>query len=68
MVSECSCPGKAESEKVKRAFIEFSLEQFVIDTGIVPDVEDGILTMSTCTGSGYDTRWVVQARVAETVA
>ena len=32
-----------------------------IDTGIVPEVDDRILTLSTCTGQGYDTRWVVQA-------
>lgn len=57
---------KIESEKVKQAFIDFSLERSVIDTGVVPTVEDRILTMSTCTGTGYDTRWVVQARLAKT--
>ena len=59
---------KIESEKVKQAFIDFSLERSVIDTGVVPTVEDRILTMSTCTGTGYDTRWVVQARLARTIA
>ena len=59
---------KIESEKVKQAFIDFSLERSVIDTGVVPTVEDRILTMSTCTGTGYDTRWVVQARLAKTFA
>ena len=33
----------------------------MIDTGIVPTVYDRILTLSTCTGNGHATRWVVQA-------
>lgn len=59
---------KIESDKAKQAFIDFSLERSVIDTGVVPTTEDRILTMSTCTGTGYDTRWVVQARLARTIA
>lgn len=57
-----------EKESTKQYFIDFSLERSVIDTGVVPTVEDRILTMSTCTGNGYDTRWVVQARLAEIVS
>lgn len=37
------------------------MAQSVIDTGIVPTVHDRILTLSTCTGNGHATRWVVQA-------
>ncbi len=49
-----------DSER-KEKFIQFGLEQSVIDTRIVPDGKNPILTLSTCTGRGYDSRWVVQA-------
>lgn len=49
------------SDASKQSFIDFCLEQSVIDTGVVPRVYDRILTLSTCTGSGHATRWVVQA-------
>ena len=42
-------------------FLAFCMEQSVIETGIVPGPDDRIVTLSTCTGQGYDTRWVVQA-------
>lgn len=45
----------------KQSFIDFSLENSVIDTGVIPTIYDQILTMSTCTGDGHETRWVVQA-------
>ena len=45
----------------KQEFIDFSLQQSVIDTGVVPLTSDRILTLSTCTGRDYSTRWVVQA-------
>lgn len=45
----------------KQEFIDFTLKQTVLKTGIVPTVEDKILTLSTCTGDGYDERWIVQA-------
>lgn len=48
-------------DKAKQRFIDFCLEQSVIDTGIVPEVQDYILTLSTCTGHGHATRWVVKA-------
>ena len=37
------------------------LEQSVVDSGLLPTARDSVLTLSTCTGSGYQTRWVVQA-------
>lgn len=45
----------------KQDFILYGLERSVIDTGITPTVEDTIITLSTCSGGGRDTRWVVQA-------
>ena len=43
----------------KDTYIQWCLEQSVIETGIVPTVHDRIVTLSTCTGNGYETRWVV---------
>ena len=51
-------------DESKQAFLDDCLSWSVIDTDITPTVNDRILTMSTCTGKGYDTRWVVQARLA----
>ncbi|NBJ91820.1 class B sortase [Parablautia muri] len=48
------------TRKRRNDFIDFCLENSVIDTGIIPTVEDKILTLSTCTGNGHATRWVVQ--------
>lgn len=45
----------------KQAFLDECLSQSVIDTGVTPHVYDKILTLSTCTGDGHATRWVVQA-------
>lgn len=50
-------------EQGKQVFIDMGLEQSVIDTGVVPETTDRILTLSTCTGSGHETRWVVHARL-----
>ncbi len=54
--------GLVEAEG-QQAFINYCTGRSVIDTGIVPEPGDCILTMSTCVGagSGYETRWVVQA-------
>jgi len=51
-------------EEEKQVFLDDWMGWSVIETGIEPAVHDRILTMSTCTGRGYDTRWVVQARLA----
>lgn len=47
-------------EAAKQDYIDYCLERSVIDTGIVPDTGDRIVTLSTCTADGGDTRWVVQ--------
>ncbi len=48
-------------ENSRQSFLDFAMESSVIDTGIVPTTQDSILTLSTCTGHGHATRWVVQA-------
>lgn len=50
-----------EDEKDREEFLEFCVGSSVIDAGILPETDDSILTLSTCTGHGYETRWVVQA-------
>ena len=52
---------KVHDETTRQAVIDFALERSVIDTRIIPEASQHILTMSTCTGKGYDSRWVVQA-------
>lgn len=52
-------------EAARRALIAQCLAASVIDAGIVPGPEDHLLTLSTCTGQGHETRWVVQGRLAE---
>lgn len=47
-------------QDTKERFIELAQTSSVIEPGVVPTVEDKIVTLSTCTGNGYDTRWVVQ--------
>ncbi len=44
----------------KQAFLDYSAQRSVIKTDIVPTVDDSVITLSTCTGNGYDHRWVVQ--------
>ena len=53
------------SDAEKEDFIAFALESSAIDTGLVPTAQDKILTLSTCTGRGHATRWVVQAYLTE---
>ena len=51
-----------EEDTHRQAALEHYLHSSVLDTGIVPQVTDRILTLSTCMGTGrYETRWVVQA-------
>ena len=48
-------------ETIKKTFIDEGISLSVIRTGAAPTVNDHILTLSTCTGNGHATRWVVQA-------
>lgn len=52
----------------RQAFLNFSLNHAAYNTNIVPSEKDKILTLSTCTGNGHETRWVVQARLVSCVA
>lgn len=46
---------------LEEEFLRDCMEGSVIDTGITPETGEQILTLSTCTGNGHSTRWVVQA-------
>ena len=51
-----------EDGQRKQTALEYYCAASVVDGGMVPTVEDRVLTLSTCMGNGtYDTRWVVQA-------
>lgn len=65
---EVSTQGKTyqvefSSEAAKASFLSYCRKHSVISTGISPKSYDYILTLSTCTGHGHTTRWVVQARL-----
>lgn len=49
-----------EEEGAQQEMIVFCLAHSVIDTGITPAADGHILTLSTCTGRGYASRWIVQ--------
>ncbi len=49
------------TEKGRQSFIDTALRRSAIQTGVEPTVDSEILTLSTCTGVGHATRWVVQA-------
>ncbi len=52
-------------EDARAEFIRLGLESSVVDAGFVPRTSDRFLTMVTCTGSGYESRWIVQAVLVE---
>lgn len=54
------------SDSAKQAYIDYCLAQSLYNTDVVPTVDDKIVTLSTCTGNGHATRWVVQARMQGT--
>ncbi len=47
----------------RAAFLHHAAANSVIETGIEPELTDRVLTLSTCNGAGYATRWVVHARL-----
>ena len=47
----------------KQKFINSCVNRSTLNTGIVPTVEEPVVTLSTCTGNGHEKRWVVQARL-----
>lgn len=50
-------------EETKKEFLIHALQNSKFDMGIAPELTDRILTMSTCSGTGGNTRWVVHARL-----
>ena len=52
-----------KEDEMKQKFIDDCSGWSVIETGVEPTIRDRMLTLSTCTGRGYETRWVVQARL-----
>jgi len=54
------------SDESRQKFIDYCLAQSLIDTGLSPTPADHIVTLSTCTGHGHATRWVVQAVLKST--
>lgn len=52
-----------QQEQTRADFLIHALENSDEDLGIVPEKNDRILTLSTCSGAGYSTRWVVHARL-----
>jgi len=52
------------SEEDCSRWIGQALDNSVIDTDIRPEAADRILTLSTCSGTNYDYRWVVHASLS----
>lgn len=49
------------SDSSRQSFLDSCLALSALNTGVTPHVYDKVLTLSTCTGNGHATRWVVQA-------
>ena len=60
-VNSLAYSGSIPGEEARGEFIRLGLESSVVDAGITPQPSDRFLTLVTCTGNGYDSRWIVQA-------
>ena len=50
---------------LEEEFLEYCMENSVIDTGLDPDPGGRFVTLSTCTGTGfYGNRWVIHGALA----
>lgn len=49
--------------QAKQAFLDYAVGASSIKTAISVNAKDRILTLSTCTGHGYDTRLIIQAKL-----
>ena len=49
------------SSSGRQSFLDSCLALTALNTGVTPHTYDKVLTLSTCTGNGHATRWVVQA-------
>lgn len=50
----------------KQTVLNWCLMNSEVDTGVLPVFRDRIVTLSTCTGKGYETRFVVQGVLVNT--
>lgn len=50
-----------EDDSGKLAYINYCINQSAIRPGVIPQVDEKVLTLSTCTGHGHHSRCVVQA-------
>lgn len=50
---------KIQTAKKRNELINFNLNYSVVPSDIVPDANDHLLTLSTCSGFGRTARWVV---------
>lgn len=55
-----------DDRAAKQAFLDQAVGASRIQTGLLVTPDDHILTLSTCTGKGYDKRLVVQAKALDT--
>ena len=53
------------TDQQRTAFLRFARDYSSLNTGIEPTVDDKIVTLSTCTGQGHSSRWVVQGVLNE---
>lgn len=51
------------SSSGRQSFLDSCLSLSALNTGVTPHVYDKVLTLSTCTGNGHATRWVVPGRL-----
>lgn len=57
-----------EERGLEAEFVQECLTNSEIETGVEPETGRQVLTLSTCTGEGYESRWVVQGVLAEEYA
>ena len=50
---------KMQTAKKRNELIQFNLNYGVAKSDLVPNIDDHLLTLSTCSGFGHTARWVV---------
>lgn len=50
-------------DETKVNFLQTAIRDSQAYTGVEPELTDRVLTLSTCSGAGYSSRWVVHARL-----
>lgn len=59
--SETFHPDQLADDQLRQKLTGRSISYSAIDSGLTPEASERILALSTCSGSGYSTRWVVFA-------